>query len=66
MKTPRFELDDTVIVNNTKTPKMVTIESAEWHTGYSQWLFNKDTDTEVFENQITHYYSVKKGKWIKL
>ena len=68
MKAPKFDLDDTVICQPTinATPIMAEVNSAEWHTGYGQWLFNKDGESEFWESQVTHRYSQKKEKWIKL
>lgn len=65
MKPPRFALGDKVIADNKKTEYMIIIDTAKWHVGYGQWLFNKGAETEVFETQITHYYSLKKERWVK-
>lgn len=60
MRAPKYpiDIDDTVIVHG----RMVQIMTAEWHTGYSQWHFNKDKD-EFFERQIEYWFDVKKNKW---
>lgn len=69
MRAPKRPIDlcDTVICQPTipKTPIMVEIDEAEWHTGFGQWLFNAGTNFEFYESQITHWYDDKKKKWRK-
>lgn len=67
VKPPKIELDDTVICRPTSAnqPVMLQVMSAEYHTGYGQWLFNKGDKLEFYERQIIYYYHPKKLRFIK-
>ena len=66
MKIPKFDLNDSVISDAGHAIEVIEVVTMEWHTGYGQWHINKDMDTECFERQITHRYSINKEKWLQL